>query len=73
MTQATGIATAPLFGPLLRKGAISRDARILLAILLFLVLWGLSVATFGIVALAMVPLALVPVVYSVLILITVGK
>ncbi|KAE9630158.1 hypothetical protein FEE96_17955 [Parasedimentitalea maritima] len=54
------------------KRSLSPDAKMFLAIAVFLLLWALSVVTWGIPGLYMPAVAMVPVIFAILMLITRG-
>ncbi|MEQ3710191.1 MAG: hypothetical protein ABNH38_09375 [Tateyamaria sp.] len=60
---------ARTFGPTL----FGTELRVLLLVFALIVAWGLAIATWGYPALIIVALCLVPVMFTVLLLITVGK
>lgn len=57
----------------MRKEMATVELRLLCIVLLLLALWGAAIAVFGYPALIIVALTLVPVMFTVLLLITVGK
>lgn len=54
------------------KNSLSPDAKMFLAIAVFLLIWALSVVTWGIPGLYMPAVAMVPVIFAILMLITRG-
>lgn len=78
-TYSTNTATQPKsnrvekFKELLKAQTNTVEFRVLTAVLTLLMLWGAAIATFGYPALILVALALVPVIFTLLMMITVGK
>lgn len=72
LIAATDVALSPATATARAKAAKSPDAMILMITLCGIVLWGLSVAAFGIPGLYIPALIAVPVIWTLLILITRG-
>lgn len=72
LIAATDVALSPATATAPAKAAKSPDAMILMITLCGIVLWGLSVAAFGIPGLYIPALIAVPVIWTLLILITRG-